>query len=316
MASTRSQAPAPYRLDEPVRDPNYVALETSRLIYRPRRHPKHRGKGRNSFAWSDYRDLVVRRHIQLGTPIVLIWDNLNTHRTAGMREYAASHDWLTIGQLCAYAPDLNPVEDIWSPLRRGRLANVAFTDDEHLERNSPPRPAPYPTTARPHRGLPCRHWTAPHPPPDNNPRRSVSKKPGSSRSEWSPPHTVSSSSANDQSDKSWTILGEHYGACALRVKEADPFEKQPGGIPLGDGQPDVCLASLCGMCESPLHQHGAQTRVLGRRIAEQIGKPGPSARWSPVMAVNRDGCYDPHPLQHHRTAVQEDAVARTVEKSL
>jgi putative transposase len=51
-----------------------------------------------------------------------------------MREYAAAHDWLTIVQLPSYAPDLNPVEGIWSLLRRGPLANVAFTDDEHPER--------------------------------------------------------------------------------------------------------------------------------------------------------------------------------------
>ncbi|MEU1536002.1 hypothetical protein ABZ460_42560, partial [Streptomyces fagopyri] len=31
-----------------------------------------------------------------GAPIVVVWDNLNTHRAAGMRKYAADHDWLTI----------------------------------------------------------------------------------------------------------------------------------------------------------------------------------------------------------------------------
>ncbi|MEU6015476.1 transposase, partial [Streptomyces sp. NPDC047515] len=31
-----------------------------------------------------------------------------------------------------YAPDLNPVEGIWSLLRRGWLSNVAFTTSEHL----------------------------------------------------------------------------------------------------------------------------------------------------------------------------------------
>ncbi|MFE1833969.1 transposase [Streptomyces sviceus] len=51
-----------------------------------------------------------------------------------MREYAAAHDWLTIIQLPSYAPDLNPVEGVWSLLRRGPPANTAFTDDEHLER--------------------------------------------------------------------------------------------------------------------------------------------------------------------------------------
>ena len=55
-------------------------------------------------------------------------------RAAGMREYAAAHDWLTIIQLPTYAPHLNPVGGVWSLLRRGPLANTAFTDDEHLER--------------------------------------------------------------------------------------------------------------------------------------------------------------------------------------
>ena len=112
----------------------YKQGEASRLIYRPRRHRKHKGTGRDSFSWRDYRDLIVRAHIQLKAPIVLIWDNLNVHRAAGMREYAVAHDWLTIVQLPSYAPDLNPAEGIWSLLRRGPLANTAFTDDEHLER--------------------------------------------------------------------------------------------------------------------------------------------------------------------------------------
>ena len=80
----------------------YKPGERSRLIYRPRRHRIHKG-GRKSFSWQDYRDLVVRAHIQLGAPIVVIWDNLNTHRAAGMREYAAEHEWLTIVQLPSYS---------------------------------------------------------------------------------------------------------------------------------------------------------------------------------------------------------------------
>ena len=51
-----------------------------------------------------------------------------------MREYADDHDWRTIVQLPSYAPDLKPVEGVWSLLRRGPLANTAFTDDDHLER--------------------------------------------------------------------------------------------------------------------------------------------------------------------------------------
>ncbi|MFD9196443.1 transposase, partial [Streptomyces phaeochromogenes] len=60
--------------------------------------------------------------------------NLNTHRAAGMRKYAPDHEWLTIIQLPSYSPDLNPVEGIWSWLRRGPMANTAFTDPYHLTR--------------------------------------------------------------------------------------------------------------------------------------------------------------------------------------
>ncbi|MFD7284036.1 transposase [Streptomyces sp. NPDC059862] len=111
----------------------YRPGERSRLIYRPRFHLLLKG-ARRSFAWQDYRDLLVRAHLQLGAPIVVVRDNLNTHRAAGLSKYAAGHEWLTIVQLPSYSPDLNPVEGIWSWLRRGPMANTAFTDSDHLTR--------------------------------------------------------------------------------------------------------------------------------------------------------------------------------------
>lgn len=85
----------------------YKPGEHSRLLYRPRVQGHHLGSQRG-FTWQNYRDLLVRAHLQLGGPLVLIWDNLNVHRSTGIREYAAGHDWLTITQLPTYAPDLNP----------------------------------------------------------------------------------------------------------------------------------------------------------------------------------------------------------------
>ena len=46
--------------------------------------------------------------------------------TADLREFAATRDWPTIYYLPPYAPDLNPVEGVWSLLRRGWLSKVAF----------------------------------------------------------------------------------------------------------------------------------------------------------------------------------------------
>lgn len=108
----------------------------SRLIYRPRRDDGRRD-GRKSFSWQDYRDLLTAAHQQLGGPIVLVWDNLNVHKAIGLRVFAEARDWLTIYYLPPYAPDLNPVEGIWSLLRRGWLSNVAFSTPEHLVQTVP-----------------------------------------------------------------------------------------------------------------------------------------------------------------------------------
>lgn len=64
----------------------YKVGERSRLIYaiREYRGRKDEPKG---FGWRDFRDLIVRAHGQLGGPIVLVWDNVRLHLTAGMREF-------------------------------------------------------------------------------------------------------------------------------------------------------------------------------------------------------------------------------------
>ncbi|WP_435799774.1 IS630 family transposase [Streptomyces goshikiensis] len=112
----------------------YKPGELSRLIYRPKRHTDHKAGGRKSFAWTEYRDLLIAAHQQLDGPIVLIWDNLNVHKDRRMRDFIDAHDWLTAYHLPPYAPDLNPVEGIWSILRRTTQANTAFTDPDHLIR--------------------------------------------------------------------------------------------------------------------------------------------------------------------------------------
>jgi transposase len=54
----------------------------------------------------------------------LCWDNLNTHISAQMRTLLRPHrDWLTIVQMPAYAPDLNPAEGAWSNMKNS-LGNL------------------------------------------------------------------------------------------------------------------------------------------------------------------------------------------------
>lgn len=52
---------------------------------------------------------------------------------SGLKRYEAEHDWLTTFRLPSYAPDLNPVEGIWSLLRRA-MANTAFDTPDDLDR--------------------------------------------------------------------------------------------------------------------------------------------------------------------------------------
>lgn len=86
----------------------YKPGERSRLIYAIREYRGRKGEPKG-FGWRDLRDLLVRARIQLGGPIVLVWDNVRLHLTAGMREFiAANAAWLTVFHLPTYAPDLNP----------------------------------------------------------------------------------------------------------------------------------------------------------------------------------------------------------------
>jgi transposase len=62
----------------------------------------------------------LRRHIR--GRVVVVWDGLNAHRTAAVRDRLAEYGWHA-ERLPAYAPELNPVEGAWSWSKTGDLAN-------------------------------------------------------------------------------------------------------------------------------------------------------------------------------------------------
>jgi putative transposase len=94
------------------------------LFYRIRVHRGRKGE-RRSMSEADYAGLITAAHHQLHAPVILIWDNLNTHISAAMRGFTESHrDWLTVVQLPSYAPDLNPAEGAWANMKNG-LGNLA-----------------------------------------------------------------------------------------------------------------------------------------------------------------------------------------------
>jgi len=57
--------------------------------------------------------------------VLLIWDGLPSHRSRRMSEWIVSQrDWLSVERLPGYAPDLNPIENVWGNLKSQELANL------------------------------------------------------------------------------------------------------------------------------------------------------------------------------------------------
>lgn len=64
--------------------------------------------------------------------VIVVWDRLNVHRSAA-RQFAERHpDWFAFEWLPPYAPDLNPVEQLWNHTKYAELANVVPEDVEEL----------------------------------------------------------------------------------------------------------------------------------------------------------------------------------------
>jgi transposase len=61
-----------------------------------------------------------------GQKATLLWDGLPAHRSKAMRHWLGrQRSWLVVEPLPGYAPDLNPVEALWSNLKGVELANLA-----------------------------------------------------------------------------------------------------------------------------------------------------------------------------------------------
>ena len=58
--------------------------------------------------------------------------DFTVHLKAELRAFTGAQAWLRVFRLPAYAPDLNPVEGVWSVLKGGVLANLAVASFAHL----------------------------------------------------------------------------------------------------------------------------------------------------------------------------------------
>ena len=65
--------------------------------------------------------------------VIVVWDGGSSHKGELIRELCARCPRLHLERLPAYAPELNPVEWIWSHLKYGRLANFVPRHVQHLD---------------------------------------------------------------------------------------------------------------------------------------------------------------------------------------
>ena len=75
---------------------------------------------------------TLLRHLR--GAVIVLWDGGSNHKGPLIRAVCADFPRLHLERLPAYAPDLNPVECVWSHLKYGRMANFIPRNVRHLNR--------------------------------------------------------------------------------------------------------------------------------------------------------------------------------------
>lgn len=66
---------------------------------------------------------------------ILIWDGLPAHKSCRMKRYLETQkDWLEEERLPGYAPELNPVEQLWCNVKKKELGNLCASELWEVER--------------------------------------------------------------------------------------------------------------------------------------------------------------------------------------
>jgi transposase len=71
---------------------------------------------------------------QLRGRIIVIWDNLQAHRSRLVKQWVRRHRSVQLEFLPGYAPELNPIEGVWGYSKNNPLANFCPMDVNELHR--------------------------------------------------------------------------------------------------------------------------------------------------------------------------------------
>ncbi len=75
-------------------------------------------------------------HVQnkLNSHVTVVWDSIRIHSAEHVKHYLAKHPTMAVEILPPYAPELNPVDNIWSYIKYNRLANFCPHDLAELRK--------------------------------------------------------------------------------------------------------------------------------------------------------------------------------------
>ena len=65
--------------------------------------------------------------------VIVLWDQGRIHQGPGIRQVQADHPRLQLASFPTYAPDLNPVEYLWTYMKWAQLPNYVPQDILHLD---------------------------------------------------------------------------------------------------------------------------------------------------------------------------------------
>lgn len=78
-------------------------------------------------------DFLRRLRRKIRRPLIIVWDRWSVHRSAAGRIAAEGRKRIAFEWLPAYAPELNPVEAMWSHAKYADLANYIPDDVDDLD---------------------------------------------------------------------------------------------------------------------------------------------------------------------------------------
>jgi len=72
-------------------------------------------------------------HRSVPGPLMVLWDHLQAHRSQKVAEYLGQNrDWLRVEWFPYYAPELNPMENVWEYPRQNKLCALVWDTYETI----------------------------------------------------------------------------------------------------------------------------------------------------------------------------------------